>query len=203
EASPEREEPAKDETDSSDFFEPADSPEQVESAEKELASPDEPQSEPQAETQAEPPAPEPKEDAPQKSEKSAEPQAEAVPEPAPEAAPEPVPETAPLFEDLPVSRGNIKPKKGDAVIVVNALIGIGNKPYLRGAGAGLSTQKGTQMEYLEIGKWRYVLPDLDAPLNFTVLRNDETPPQGQSQFTIGAGEKMELNLFFPLERETF
>ncbi len=108
-----------------------------------------------------------------------------------------------LFEDLPVSRGKIKPKKRDAVITVNALIGIGNKPYLRGDGAGLYSDKGTPMDYLEIGKWRYVLPEFDTPVNFTVLKNDITPPSGDTNFTIKSGEKAELNLIFPLEQELF
>ncbi len=108
-----------------------------------------------------------------------------------------------LFDDLPVSRGKIKPKKGDAVITVNALIGIGNKPYLRGDGAGLSQTKGTPMDYIEIGKWRYVLPEFDAPVNFTVLKNDITPPSGNANFSIKIGEKSELNLIFPLEQELF
>ncbi len=108
-----------------------------------------------------------------------------------------------LFEDLPISRGKIKPKKGDAVIIVNALIGIGNKPFLRGNGAGLSPDKGTPMDYLEIGKWRYVLPEFENLIDFTILKNDLTPPSGDSNFTINVGEKKELNLVFPIEQELF
>ena len=108
-----------------------------------------------------------------------------------------------LFDDLPISRGKIKPKKGDTVITVNALIGIGNTPYLRGNGAGLSQDKGIAMHYVEIGKWQYVMPDLDETLNFSVLKNDITLPQGESNFTINAGERKELNLFFPMEQELF
>ena len=106
-----------------------------------------------------------------------------------------------LFDDLPISRESpVKPKKGDAVVVVNALIGIGNKPFLRGNGAGLSPDKGTPMDYIEIGKWRYVFPAFDGKINFSVLKNDEVPPNGESEFSISAGEKTELNLFFPLEQ---
>ena len=112
-------------------------------------------------------------------------------------------ETEMLFDDLPISRGKIKPKKGDTVITVNALIGIGNTPYLRGDGAGLSQDKGIAMHYVEIGKWQYVITDLDETLNFSVLKNDITSPQGESNFTINAGERKELNLFFPMEQELF
>ncbi len=149
-----------------DFFERADSPLKVESAQK-----------PQQET---PPAPPPADTQSAEAAKNSE---------------------NLLFDDLPISRESpVKPKKGDAVVVVNALIGIGNKPFLRGNGAGLSPDRGTPMDYLEIGKWRYVFPAFDGKINFSVLKNDEVPPNGESEFSISAGEKTELNLFFPLEQ---
>lgn len=149
-----------------DFFERADSPLKVESAQK-----------PQQET---PPAPPPTDTQSAEAAKNSE---------------------NLLFDDLPISRESpVKPKKGDAVVVVNALIGIGNKPFLRGNGAGLSPDRGTPMDYLEIGKWRYVFPAFDGKINFSVLKNDEVPPNGESEFSISAGEKTELNLFFPLEQ---
>ena len=149
-----------------DFFERADSPLKVESAQK-----------PQQET---PPAPPPTDPQGAEAAKNSE---------------------NLLFDDLPISRESpVKPKKGDAVVVVNALIGIGNKPFLRGNGAGLSPDRGTPMDYLEIGKWRYVFPAFDGKINFSVLKNDEVPPNGESEFSISAGEKTELNLFFPLEQ---
>ena len=149
-----------------DFFERADSPLKVESAQK-----------PQQET---PPTPPPADTQSAEAAKNSE---------------------NLLFDDLPISRESpVKPKKGDAVVVVNALIGIGNKPFLRGNGAGLSPDRGTPMDYLEIGKWRYVFPAFDGKINFSVLKNDEVPPNGESEFSISAGEKTELNLFFPLEQ---
>ena len=149
-----------------DFFERADSPLKVESAQK-----------PQQET---PPAPPPTNTQSAEAAKNSE---------------------NLLFDDLPISRESpVKPKKGDAVVVVNALIGIGNKPFLRGNGAGLSPDRGTPMDYLEIGKWRYVFPTFEGKINFSVLKNDEVPPNGESEFSISAGEKTELNLFFPLEQ---
>lgn len=157
--------PAPEEADE-DFFERADSPLKVESAQK-----------PQQQT-----PPDPKQ--PDSQEKSDAKDSESM-----------------LFDDLPISRESpVKPKKGDAVVVVNALIGIGNKPFLRGNGAGLSPDKGTPMDYIEIGKWRYVFPAFDGKINFSVLKNDEVPPNGESEFSISAGEKTELNLFFPLEQ---
>lgn len=110
-------------------------------------------------------------------------------------------ETGMLFDNLPLSRERpVKPKKGDAVITVNALIGIGNKPFIRGNDAGLSPDRGVEMDYVEIGKWRYVLPEFSGELRYSVLKNDSVPPNGESEFSISPGEKRELNLFFPLDQ---
>lgn len=45
-------------------------------------------------------------------------------------------------------------KKSDTVVIASVFIGIGNKPYLRGGGAGLNWARGVAMEFEEIGKWR-------------------------------------------------
>lgn len=92
-----------------------------------------------------------------------------------------------------------KTSKTDTCIIVNSLIGIGNKPYLRGAGGGLSPDKGVPMEYLEIGKWRYVFPpDSRFPIEFSVYKNDETRSDGGEVFQILPNEKLELNLRFTI-----
>ena len=106
-----------------------------------------------------------------------------------------------LFEELPENRKPQKPKKGDTSLTVNALIGIGNKPFLRGNGAGLNPDKGVPMEYVEIGKWRFVFGETETPVEFEVLKNDETPPAGETKFTINPGEKMGLNLIFPAQQD--
>ncbi len=92
-----------------------------------------------------------------------------------------------------------KTSKTDTCIIVNSLIGIGNKPYLRGAGGGLSPDKGVPMEFLEIGKWRYVFPpDSQFPIEFSVYKNDETRSDGGEVFQILPNEKLELNLRFTI-----
>ena len=106
-----------------------------------------------------------------------------------------------LFDSLPESPSKPKkPEKGDSVVIVNALIGIGNKPYIRGSAAGLSPDKGTAMEYLEIGKWRYVAKDLSDALNFSIYKNDIQAPEGGNSFTLEAGQKLEIDLSFPQEQ---
>ena len=51
-----------------------------------------------------------------------------------------------------------KPKKsstGTTSVVANVMIGIGNKPFLRGEGPGLSWDEGVPMNFIEIGKWAW------------------------------------------------
>ena len=106
----------------------------------------------------------------------------------------------PTLFALPESSGKArKTSKSDTCVIVNSLIGIGNKPYLRGAGGGLSADKGVPMEYLEIGKWRYVFPpDSQFPIEFSVYKNDETRSDGGEVFQILPNEKLELNLRFTI-----
>ncbi len=106
----------------------------------------------------------------------------------------------PTLFALPESSGKArKTSKADTCVIVNSLIGIGNKPYLRGAGGGLSPDKGVPMEYLEIGKWRYVFPpDSQFPIEFSVYKNDETRSDGGEVFKILPNEKLELNLRFTI-----
>jgi hypothetical protein len=51
---------------------------------------------------------------------------------------------------------------------VMALIGIGNKPYLRGNLPGLSDSQGVPMEFVEIGKWRWIGEDVEDLKNLSV-----------------------------------
>lgn len=94
------------------------------------------------------------------------------------------PESPTLFELPEIPARAQKPAKGEASVTVNALIGIGNKPYLRGSGGGLSPDRGVAMEYVEIGKWRHVFADADAPIEFSVLKNDEIPSDGGETFGV-------------------
>ena len=108
------------------------------------------------------------------------------------------PESPTLFELPEIPARAQKPAKGEASVTVNALIGIGNKPYLRGSGGGLSPDRGVAMEYVEIGKWRHVFADVGAPIEFSVLKNDEIPSDGGETFVLRPSERLELNLSFPL-----
>lgn len=101
-----------------------------------------------------------------------------------------------LMEDMFVEAVPSKPKsrarvkKLDTSIVAKVLIGIGNKPYLRGSGAGLNWEEGIAMEFEEIGKWRWVAPTVtEETFEFQIYRNDEDPDKS-GRHTLKPGEKV-------------
>ena len=84
------------------------------------------------------------------------------------------------------------PEAGGATsVVANVMIGIGNKPFLRGEGPGLSWDKGIPMNFVEIGKWAWSPPDKEAPLVVQVYRNDEeADPSGRHD--VAPGQKLAI-----------
>jgi hypothetical protein len=64
---------------------------------------------------------------------------------------------------------------GGTSLTINLMIGIGNKPYVRGTGPGLSRDKGQLMAFLGIGRWQWVSPEPDAPATVEIWKNDQTP----------------------------
>jgi len=82
-------------------------------------------------------------------------------------------------------------KNGTTTVVANVMIGIGNKPYLRGEGPGLSWEEGVAMNFIEIGKWAWSPPRKNASLTVQVYRNDQDPDQG-GKVEIRPGEKIEI-----------
>jgi hypothetical protein len=64
-------------------------------------------------------------------------------------------------------------RAGETVVVVNVMIGLGNKPFIRGAGGELSWEKGVAMEFLEIGKWGYTIRKPSRTIEFRIFKNDK------------------------------
>ena len=86
------------------------------------------------------------------------------------------------------------PKKsstGTTSVVANVMIGIGNKPYLRGEGPGLSWDEGVPMNFIEIGKWAWSPSRKNASLIVQLYRNDNDPDQS-GKIEVQAGEKIEI-----------
>ena len=76
-------------------------------------------------------------------------------------------------------------------LTINLMIGIGNKPYVRGIGPGLSKEKGVPMTFLGIGRWQWISPDPEAPATIEVWKNDQSP-LGEPLHLSG-GEPVEVN----------
>jgi len=76
-------------------------------------------------------------------------------------------------------------------LIVNLMIGIGNKPFVRGTGPGLSQDKGVPMSFLGIGRWQWVSPDPEAPATVEVWKNDQSP-MGEPLHLPG-GEPVEVD----------
>ena len=177
----------------------------------------EPESDPSEEDEPESDAPEPQEDPESEIEDAIpeeEPEIEELPEDEPEQAELDLPDPAEtlrkvdaILEETNPDRAE-KPKKakepvaeksdngGATAVVAKVKIGIGNKPFLRGEGPGLSWEEGVPMNFVEIGKWAWSPSDKDAPLVVQVYRNDEDPdPTGKHE--VEPGQKLELSPEFP------
>ena len=76
-------------------------------------------------------------------------------------------------------------------IVANVMIGIGNKPYVRGEGPGLNWEEGVAMNFVEIGKWAWSPPRKNASLTIQIYRNDEDPDK-RGKFEVKPGDKLEV-----------
>jgi len=182
-----------------------------ESSEEEEAEPDTPEPQEEPETEIEEPAPEEEPETEELPEDDAE-DTEEEPEQAELDLPDPA-ETLrkvdAILEETNPDRPE-KPKKdepeepvaessdngGATAVVAKVKIGIGNKPFLRGEGPGLSWEEGVPMNFVEIGKWAWSPSDKDAPLVVQVYRNDEDPdPTGKHE--VEPGQKLELSPDFP------
>ena len=80
---------------------------------------------------------------------------------------------------------------GMTSVIANVMIGIGNKPYVRGEGPGLSWDEGVAMNFIEIGKWAWSPPRKNASLTIQIYRNDEDPDKG-GKYEIKSGDKFEV-----------
>jgi hypothetical protein len=180
-------------------------------SEEEEAEPDTPEPQEEAEAEIEEPAPEEEPETEELPEDDAE-DTEEEPEQAELDLPDPA-ETLrkvdAILEETNPDRAE-KPKKaepeesveetsdngGATAVVAKVKIGIGNKPFLRGEGPGLSWEEGVPMNFVEIGKWAWSPSDKDAPLVVQVYRNDEDPdPTGKHE--VEPGQKLELSPDFP------
>ena len=105
-----------------------------------------------------------------------------------ETDPSKTPEPAPIKKVVKKTKTS---QTGTTAVVANVMIGIGNKPYLRGEGPGLSWEEGVAMNFIEIGKWAWSPPRKNASLTVQLFRNDNDPDQS-GKIEVKAGEKIEI-----------
>lgn len=96
-----------------------------------------------------------------------------------------------LADGVETRRKPRRPSKNDTAIIAHVMIGIGNKPFLRGIGPGLSTDKGVPMEYVDVGRWQWISPEPGVPVTVSLWKNDEDPAEGDL-IGIPAGMTLEV-----------
>jgi len=107
-------------------------------------------------------------------------------------------ESEDMFGDVvpsPVKK-SVRTKKSDSAVVASVFIGIGNKPFVRGSGAGLNWDKGIAMEFVEIGKWQWIPPaELKEPVELQLFRNDEDV-DSTGKYTLESGKQLDISPVF-------
>lgn len=106
--------------------------------------------------------------------------------------------TPDMFADTvpPQPAGVRRIKKKDTAVIASVFIGIGNKPYVRGSGAGLNWERGISMEFEEIGKWCWIAPsDLEASIEIQLYRNDEDADR-TGKHVLEPGQQLEVSPVF-------
>jgi hypothetical protein len=105
-------------------------------------------------------------------------------------------EEAEEAEDAPLARTLMATEEdvGGTCLIVNLMIGIGNKPFVRGSGPGLSEEVGEPMQFLAIGRWLWRAPVGGTAVTVQVWKNDKSP-LGEAVY-IRAGESRELDEAF-------
>ena len=107
-------------------------------------------------------------------------------------------ESEDMFGDVVPSPAKkaVRTKKSDSAVVASVFIGIGNKPFVRGSGAGLNWDKGIAMEFVEIGKWQWIPPaELKEPVELQLFRNDEDV-DSTGKYTLEPGQQLDLSPVF-------
>jgi hypothetical protein len=111
-------------------------------------------------------------------------------EEATEAAEAAAPEAPAAAAESPAETVAVDGATGTALII-NLMIGIGNKPFVRGTGPGLSGEKGVPMTFLGIGRWQWVCPQAEAPATVEVWKNDQSPVG--EPIHLSGGESVEVD----------
>ncbi|MEO7414554.1 MAG: hypothetical protein ABIZ81_14475 [Opitutaceae bacterium] len=85
---------------------------------------------------------------------------------------------------------------GATRLLVTAYIGIGNRLFIRGEGPGLSWEKGVPLQFVSIGKWRWEMADVTAPVKFKLFKNDDEECTHVGLQTLSPAHQQELTATF-------
>jgi hypothetical protein len=85
---------------------------------------------------------------------------------------------------------------GATRLIVTAYIGIGNRLFIRGAGPGLSWEKGVPLQFVSIGKWRWETNDAVASVHFKLYKNDDAECTALGLQSLDPGHQQELTAAF-------
>lgn len=86
------------------------------------------------------------------------------------------------------------PQALGATLILDAMIGIGNKPFLRGNAPGLSETAGTPMVFAEIGRWKFDFEPTNEEFTVRILRNDAENELLGEPITLAPGQTLEIAL---------
>lgn len=89
------------------------------------------------------------------------------------------------------SFGGLPPACG-ATLILDAMIGIENKPFLRGNAPGLSESSGVPMNFVEIGRWSYDFEPTNEEITVRVLVNDDENQALGEPVTLSPGQTLEI-----------
>lgn len=85
---------------------------------------------------------------------------------------------------------------GATRLLVTAYIGIGNRLFIRGAGPGLSWEKGIPLQFVSIGKWRWETNEASTAVEFKLYKNDETECAALGAQKLDPGYQQEVTAAF-------
>ncbi len=85
---------------------------------------------------------------------------------------------------------------GATRLLVTAYIGIGNRLFIRGAGPGLSWEKGVPLQFVSIGKWRWETTEATAPIAYQLYKNDALECSALGEQTLTPGNQQEVAATF-------
>jgi len=88
--------------------------------------------------------------------------------------------------------GDVSPERG-ATLVLDAMLGIENRPFLRGNAPGLSARAGTPMTFVEIGRWSYDFAPFRKKISVRILRNDDEQDLLGEPVTLVPGQTLKID----------